>query len=238
MRKFMYYFLQIFIMLVLLVGIGASILYFWQNQISAWIVSSNTPTVTRAEVKRNERKQGVYDFESVSNLTPSEVAKANWYKNPDNLAVVGKIIMPRIKMNLPISLGTTNENLAFSAGTMKPDQTMGQNNYALAGHHMLTNDVLFGPLYAAKVGDAIYLSDYQYVYEYRLFIKKYIAATQVDIIDDVPNQKILTLVTCDDTGDGRLAVRANYVGKKLMKDSSNTIRKQFKQQSNNSGGTS
>ena len=236
MRKFMYYFLQLFVMLVLLIGIGASVLYFWQNQISAFIVSHNTPQVTRKMVEQNQKKQGVYDFDSVTNLTPSEVAKANWQKNPNNLAVVGKIIMPRVKMNLPISLGTTNENLAFSAGTLKPGQTMGQGNYALAGHHMLTNDVLFGPLYAAKVGDKIYLSDYKYVYEYSLFIKKYIAATQVSIIDDVPGEKILTLVTCDDTGAGRLSVRANYVGKKLMKDSPDSIRKDFKQKSNNTGG--
>lgn len=236
MHKFLSYLVQIIITIILLIGIGASILYFWQNQISAFIVSHNTPQVTRKVVEQNQNKQGVYDFDSVTDLTPGEVAKANWQKNPDNLAVVGKIIIPRVKLNLPISLGTTNENLAFSAGTMKPGQKMGTGNYALAGHHMLTNDVLFGPLYAAKVGDVIYLSDYKYVYKYQLFVKKYIAATQVSIIDDVPGQKLLTLVTCDDTGAGRLSVRANYVSKQLMKDSSAAIRKDFKQKSNNSGG--
>lgn len=49
------------------------------------------------------------------------------------------------------------------------------------------------------------------IYEYKLTIKKVIAATDVYVIDDIPNQTVLTLITCADNGTKRLAIQADFV---------------------------
>lgn len=49
------------------------------------------------------------------------------------------------------------------------------------------------------------------IYEYKLATKKVIAATDIYIIDDIPDQTILTLITCAEKGTKRLAIQADFV---------------------------
>lgn len=90
--------------------------------------------------------------------------------------------------------GVANSALAVGAGTMKPDQKLGIGNYALAAHYFEGRDVLFGPLYNATIGDSVYVTDLDKVYEYRINHKETIAATDVHVIDDTPGQTKLTLI--------------------------------------------
>ncbi|UZM99972.1 class A sortase [Lysinibacillus sp. MHQ-1] len=55
---------------------------------------------------------------------------------------------------------------------MKPNQHLGQGNYALAGHYFEEKDILFSPLYQTQIGDIIYVTDMSNVYEYKLTTKK------------------------------------------------------------------
>ena len=48
------------------------------------------------------------------------------------------------------------------------------------------------------------------VYEYKLYERKFIDATRVDVIDNTKGN-ILTLVTCDATGARRLLMRGKLV---------------------------
>jgi len=127
------------------------------------------------------------------------------------MPIIGSIAIPSVDMQLPIVKGVGNAALAVGAGTMKPNQSLGQGNYALAGHYFEEKDILFSPLYKASIGDTIYITDLTNIYEYQLASKKIIAATDIYVIDDIPNKTVLTLITCADNGTKRLAIQADFV---------------------------
>ena len=105
---------------------------------------------------------------------------------------------------------------------------MGQGNYALAGHNMAHGSkILFSPLYYhAKVGQKVYLTDLNRVYEYQITERKFIAATRVDVVQNTP-QKIITLVTCDATGANRLMIRGKFVKSMPFKQAPQQVQHNF-----------
>lgn len=150
-----------------------------------------------------------FDFEEVQSLSIWEVLQAQ--ANRKDLPVIGSIGIPSVDMQLPILKGVGKNALAVGAGTMKPDQVMGQGNYALAAHYFENRDILFGPLYHSEIGDAIYLTDANAIYEYHITKIEVVEATAVHVIEDVPNETLLTLITCADEGVRRLLVQASFV---------------------------
>ena len=198
---------------LLLVLVSLALIF--NQQIKYYLVGSYRPTITKTLVQKNQQKQvnqKDFDFSQTKDLNFQAVAKARANKQAVN--IIGEISIPAIKMTIPIATGVSNTTLALAAGTMRPDQQMGQGNYALAGHNMAHGSkILFSPLYYhAKVGQKVYLTDMKHVYTYRIYERKFILATRVDVVNDTP-EKILTLITCDATGANRLMVRAKYEAK-------------------------
>ncbi|HAT54120.1 MAG TPA: class A sortase, partial [Lactobacillus sp.] len=114
--------------------------------------------------------------------------------------------------NLQIVNGVSDADLALATGTLKPNQVMGQGNYAIAGHRMDQKDAMFSPLFwRSRVGQKIYLTDLTHVYEYKTTERTFIKATRVDVVNDVPGKKLVTLITCDATGANRLMVRGKLM---------------------------
>ena len=181
-----------------------------QNAIIAHLSQQlNTTEISAEEIKKNNQVDADYIFEDVQSLSIAEVLKAQTTAN--KMPVVGSIAVPSVDMQLPIVKGVGNAALAVGAGTMKPNQNLGQGNYALAGHYFEEKDILFSPLYKASIGDSVYITDLTNIYEYQLATKKVIAATDVYVIDDIPNKTVLTLITCADNGTKRLAIQADFV---------------------------
>lgn len=187
-----------------------SLVLIFNQQIKYYLVGSYRPQLTSATIKHNEQKKASYDFSNVKDLDLQSAARARASRQKVN--IIGVVAVPAIKMSVPIAKGVDNTTLALAAGTMRPDMKMGQGNYALAGHNMANGSkILFSPLYYhAKVGQKVYLTDLQRVYEYKIYQRKFIPATDVQVVDDTP-QKIITMVTCDATGANRLLIRGNYV---------------------------
>ncbi|AVK82632.1 class A sortase [Lysinibacillus sp. B2A1] len=181
-----------------------------QNAIIAHLSHQlNTTEISAEEIEKNNQVDADYIFEDVQSLSIAEVLKAQTKAN--KMPVVGSIAVPSVDMQLPIVKGVGNAALAVGAGTMKPNQSLGQGNYALAGHYFEEKDILFSPLYKASIGDSVYITDLTNIYEYQLATKKVIAATDVYVIDDIPNKTVLTLITCADNGTKRLAIQADFV---------------------------
>lgn len=203
----------------------------FNQQIKNWLVTSYQPEITQKSVKKNEKKKANFDFSDAKRLDFSTVARARL--NEKDISVVGQILVPSSKVHLPIAKGVSNETLALAAGTLRADQKMGEGNYPLAGHHMVRKDVLFSPLFfKTKVGDSIYLTNMKKVFKYKAYTRKYIAATRVDVVDQT-KRDIVTLVTCDATGAGRLMIRGKLVDSYAYKDAPTTIKKQFNGKFNN-----
>ncbi|GEN95055.1 class A sortase [Pediococcus ethanolidurans] len=219
---------SIFIVLLLVVSLAL----IFNEQIKNWLVDSYKPQITQQTINKNKNKKTSYNFKNVKSLDFQTVAKAR--ANSAKLNVIGEISIPKVNLNLPIAQGITNENLALAAATLKADMKMGQGNYALAGHHMVRKDILFSPLYwKMRPGMKIYVTDLKRIYTYKATERKFIAATRVDVIDDVPNKKIITLITCDATGAKRLMIRGKYEGSVAYKKAPKSIQESFSKNFNN-----
>ncbi|MFJ7920623.1 class A sortase [Lysinibacillus fusiformis] len=173
------------------------------------------------DIKRNNQLDADFEFEAVQSLSIAEVLQAQI--KASKMPVIGSIAVPSVHMQLPILKGVGNAVLAIGAGTMKPNQRLGQGNYALAGHYFEEKDILFSPLYQAQIGDIIYVTDMSNVYEYQLATKKIIAATDVYIVGDIPNQTTLTLITCAEKGSKRLSLQADFVQSYSLENAKGTF---------------
>lgn len=189
---------------ILLFAIGLALIFNRpiRNVIIGW--NSNKYQVSKVSKKtidKNKDADVSYDFGSVEAVSAQSVISSQM--DGQSLPVIGGIAIPDLEINLPIFKGLGNTELSYGAGTMKQDQVMGaENNYALASHHMFdlnnASKMLFSPLDKAKKGMKIYLTDKEKVYTYEITEVKTVTPEHVEVIDDVPGQKTLTLVTCDD----------------------------------------
>ncbi|UBH16576.1 sortase [Macrococcus armenti] len=187
---------------------------------------SNTPfSLDNPDNKRVYNETGItFDFNQVRELgnIPNE---ASINRN----LLRGQILIPSVNINLPILEGVSNENLWLGAGTMKPNQQMGKGNFALAGHLMSDPTLLFSPLTSVKKNAYAYITDKNMVYQYKVYDMGYIPINQVDIIKNVNDSKILTLVTCSDLeGNGRYYVRARLNETKSINEVNSEIYSHFR----------
>lgn len=179
------------------------------------------------DLEKNAQQETSFDFEEVQTLSIVDVLKAQ--TELDHLPVVGSIVIPSVDMQLPIIKGVEKSALAVGAGTMKEHQQLGVGNYSLAGHYFDGKDILFGSLYNVELGDSIYLTDLQQIYEYEISTIDVIEATDVYIIDDIPNQTILTLITCAEKGTKRLSVQADFVTTYEIDDAPEKLQSAFQE---------
>ena len=201
---------RMLLLCVLLIGIALIFINPIQNAIITHLSKQlNTTEYSAEDIEKNNNTDADFNFEEVQSLSIAEVLKAQ--TKVGEIPVIGSIVVPSVDLQLPIVKGVGNAALAVGAGTMKPNQKLGQGNYALAGHYFEEKDILFSPLYKAKIGDTIYLTDLTNIYEYKLTSKDIIAATDVYVINDIPNKTVLTLITCAESGTKRLAIQADFI---------------------------
>lgn len=142
--------------------------------------------------------------------------------------MIASIAIPSVKIRLPIFKGLSNEALLYGAGTLSPDQEMGAGNYALASHRSDQPDLLFTPLENIMLGDLIYLTDLSHVYTYEVIEKEKVVPTKAEVLDVVPEKKLLTLITCGDLyATNRLVVQAELIEVTPMKQLSEAAAQAF-----------
>ena len=202
------------LLLVIMLVIGLALVF--NNQIKNFIIrwmgeDSKIVNVTREEILANDKKEADFNFDDVESVDLNLVLKSVSYK--DQLYVVGGLAIPAVKMNLPIFKGVSNYTISAGAGTMKADQLMGEGNYALASHAMVDNKTLFGPINLLPQMDdvkediMIYVTDLEYVYEYKMTKNFIVHPSEAEVIDDVPDKRMITLVTCTPSGYERIIIQ-------------------------------
>lgn len=198
---------NLFLLLLLIVGLALV----FNNKIKTIIMKHNTEsyavtTVTPEEIQANEQQTAPFDFEAVESASSQAVFQT--LLSNEKLPLVGGVALPQVKINLPIFKGLSNEALLWGAGTMWPDQKMGEGNYALASHRGADPGYLFEALDQTKVGDPIYLTDLTNIYVYTATLNITVAPTETQYIDPVTDKKLVTLITCnDDYGTKRVVVQ-------------------------------
>lgn len=193
--------------LLIVGGVG----YASKDYVKDYMVEKNTKELvketTNEEIKKNKEKVADYNFENVKPVSVTNIVKA---ESSDD-AVVGRIQVKSVGLDLPIVKGVSDEGMYKGAGTMKDGQEMGKGNYALASHHMKDPELLFSPLDRVNKGEEVVVSDDTGTYTYKIVEKRVIAAKDVYVIDDVDGHTLITLITCLSEGDGRLLVQGELV---------------------------
>lgn len=150
----------------------------------------------KKQIQKNKKdsvdKKDVFDFENVKSIELNELRNAKL--NQKNL--IGIIYVPSVNIKLPILYGATHENMLVGAGTLKSNQKMGDGNYSIASHNHPNPNILFAPIRNINNGDIMYMTDYENVYLYKMKLKEVIEPTRIDVIEDVENKSLLTLVSC------------------------------------------
>lgn len=162
--------------------------------------------------KKEDDKQNSninFDFNNVSELDFNTIRKAK--ANVDFSSAYGAIAIPAVDISIPIFKGLNNYNLTYGAGTMKEEQTMGEDNYTLAGHNYPENPaILFSPLKHISSGDKILTTDFRFIYVYNTTGISMITPDRVDVLNDHEGKKEITLITCDETGNKRYLVKGDF----------------------------
>lgn len=194
------------------------------------VMKKNAKQVEGQENKERSREIS-FDPEQVSSLNTEDIIASQFSQK--NLSTVGVISIPALKITLPIFLGVGYNTMMYGSGTMKPDQVMGQGNYALASHTIFDmqgraiTDVLFGNLAYAQEGQEIYITDKDKVYVYSMDKVEQRSEEEGEVILDHSDKKELTLVTCVGYRvPGRLVIHGSL---KSIKDYNSQTDKIFKQ---------
>lgn len=207
---------NLFLVLLLLISLALIFNKSIRNTLIAWNTNKyQVSQVDRETIKKNEAAETSYDFSAVESVSAQSVLSAQM--TAQDLPVIGGIAIPDLGVNLPIFKGLGNTELSYGAGTMKPNQVMGQANYTLASHHIFglagSSDALFSPLENAKEGMTIYLTDKEKVYTYTITSVEVVDPTAVYVIDDKEGVTEVTLVTCTDAeATQRTIVKGTFNG--------------------------
>lgn len=158
-------------------------------------------------LRESKEQDELFDYGSVRTLTSRESKPISGHDD-----VIGLVYAPSVNMELPIKYGVTESVLQNSAGTMKPNQIMGEGNYVLIGHNHFNPNVLFAPIRNIEKGDSIFITDKRNVYEYEMQSSKVVQPEEVDVINDVKGKELLTLISCYSAdGSDRIVVQAELV---------------------------
>lgn len=222
------------LIVVLLIVVGIALIF--NKSIRNSLIARNTNKyqvehVSKETIEKNKKAKTSFDFDDVQSISTESVLVAQM--DAQLLPVIGGVAIPDVGINLPIFKGLGNTELTYGAGTMKENQVMGgENNYALASHHVFgmigSSEMLFSPLNRAKNGMKIYLTDKDKVYTYKITNVHVVAPTEVAVIDDHAGQSELTLVTCTDAeATERTIVNAVLEGETSYDNASDDIHKSF-----------
>ncbi len=148
------------------------------------------------------------------NSIKEEIVEKN-YKMDYNTTndILGYVVVPSVDLALPITKGInkTEDNMLYSAVTNLQGQQMGKGNFVLSSHRLGTSQsLLFSPLHNVVVGDKVYITDTQKMYEYTVYNTFLFDSAEVDTLKEIKGYNITTLYTCyyDNGVKVRFGVRA------------------------------
>jgi sortase A len=123
---------------------------------------------------------------------PSDVQPAA--KVPENM--IGIMSIPKIDLSVPLVDGIDEASLKYAVGHFKDTPMPGDaGNCAVAGHRSYTYNQYFNRLYELEPGDIISVKTRQGQFQYKVFEKKIVEPTDLDVLKNT-GDSIITLITC------------------------------------------
>lgn len=204
-------------LILLVIGIVIMINQAWpvvQVYLNQQDVAVANYTAEELQENASDQSNGQFDFNEVRNVSATEVnqVRTDIESGEADLDVLGAVAIPDANLNTAVIKGMSDVAMVSGAGTMFPDQVMGQGNYTLASHHIgYGTDILLNNISdSVTVGDKIYLTDLTNVYVYETFFVEAVKPDQVQYISqEVTGNPIITLMTCTADLTQRWIVQGN-----------------------------
>lgn len=154
--------------------------------------------ISATDMQNNINSKTSFDFDSIE-----EISTSGTWLSPDLIdqnLIIGRLYIPSIDLNLTVFNGLSNSILHAGLGTMRPGLTMGQGNFPIAGHFSADSDILFGNLISVEIGDQIYLTDNEKIYEYKVYETRIVDVTEVKWVENTVAKEhgkpIISLMNC------------------------------------------
>lgn len=167
------------------------------------------------EYNREGRGGPILDAWSSRDAEGNEEYQA-YLEQLSGLPAMAQIVIPSIKVNLPVLHGTSDETLSKAVGHLFGTSLPvgGPDTHAvMTGHTGLTNATLFDNLTEVKEGDAIYLAVFGEKLKYEVHDIEVVLPEETDSLKVQEGKDLLTLITCTPYGINthRLLVHAHRV---------------------------
>lgn len=175
-----------------------------EKNIDKYQISNISATI----LQENQEAEVTYEFEDIEPVSTRNILLSDF--NESSLPVIGSVAIPDVEMLLPIYKGVSNEGMYLGATTLRDNIEMGTGNYSLGSHHLIDQELLFGPLNRVEYGQKIYLTDLVNIYTYEVSVIDVISPNRVDILDDI-GSPIVTLLTCDISLENRLVIQGKLI---------------------------
>ncbi|EOH90982.1 class C sortase [Enterococcus pallens] len=193
-----YFFLLFFAMLA---TIGLAIYGYTQMQEESAMAEVPIGTQSElAEYNLDKISQANYGEKQIASVNIADYAKAKTsLQDTTNQWGIGKLVIPKVDINLPILAGLANQNLLTGAATYQADQQLGKSNYVLLSHNIFDQDLLLHRIQNLKEKDAIYATDFKSIFQYEVTVNKVIQDTEVSYVEEssVNQTPIITLLRCE-----------------------------------------
>ena len=121
--------------------------------------------------------------------------------------VIAQLDIEKLDLSLPVLSETTDKALTVSACRYQGPEPGRQGNLIITGHDYRSG-AIFGNLSKLVVGDAVSLTDKDgTTYSYAVYAIDHINPDDAQALDDTTYDRELSLLTCENNGNGRLLVR-------------------------------
>ena len=160
-------------------------------------------------------------------IDPEETEVYNARLNVGGTGNMGFITIPRINVNLPIYHGTEEsvlqtavghiEGTSLPVGSAHDEENFGKVKFAshcvISGHRGLPSAKLFSDLDKVEIGDLFTMNILDQTLTYEVDAINVVEPGDVKLIEIVPNEDLVTLVTCTPYGINthRLLVRGHRI---------------------------
>lgn len=188
-------------------------IFFFMGYLRSKIIENRNINVLENQViklpdKVKDAKNIDFNYKHVNDIDLSK----SYLQNINQQQFIAVISIPRLDLKVPISEGINK--LDYSAGTLKPGQKIGYDNYSIIGHNLYnkSKNVLFSRLREVQKNDIVYLYNKKALATYKIYKIQTIKNSNIDVIKDT-KKAVITMITCSKDNDTkkRLMVRGKLI---------------------------
>lgn len=238
------------ITLILLVAVGTFLYQYYKPQnVVDRAAADGFEIIKDMKINTNPTEEQIekVSYDTVQEVPNFDTLQKQRKKAKKIVIRTGHVLMPDYKVDVPIYEGTSDQSLSWGAGTAKPNEKMGEGNYAISAHNYLKlkeaknwfftafqskvapAGTIDEKLIKPKIGTIVYSYDGDYIYEFKLIKKEVVHFSETSVLSDERvseltdnNSPLLTMTTCyeesQELTDYRIVLTSELLEKSSVKD--------------------